>query len=332
MARHAIALPWLESALADATPGPWAGPARPDLEWLAGRGALHPRWERGWRSWLLAAAGLDPQLLRGLPAGPCIRSLGTGAAPHGHWFCATPVHLLTGLDHLRLAPSTHCELGADEAAALAASLRPAFAAAGLELHLQPGLDWLVASAAPLDAGTTEPADAVGCDLRDVLPSGPDGRRLRALGNELQMLLHEHPVNLARARRGQPAVNSLWFWGVGALDEPPPAARAADGALPALVADDAWLVGAWRLLGGTAEWRADPWRAFATGGCVASATRPLPAGADEAVARACRELRESLVAGGLDGLELLLGTRPVTLARAARWRFWRRPRPLAELLT
>jgi hypothetical protein len=35
-------------------------------------------------------------------------------------------------------------------------------------------------------------------------------------NELQMLLHDHPVNIAREARGEPAINSLWFWGGGKL--------------------------------------------------------------------------------------------------------------------
>jgi hypothetical protein len=34
--------------------------------------------------------------------------------------------------------------------------------------------------------------------------------------EIQMLLHSHPVNAAREARGEPAVNSLWFWGAGRL--------------------------------------------------------------------------------------------------------------------
>jgi hypothetical protein len=37
-------------------------------------------------------------------------------------------------------------------------------------------------------------------------------------NELQMLLHDHPVNQAREERGEPVINSLWFWGNGVLPE------------------------------------------------------------------------------------------------------------------
>jgi len=32
-----------------------------------------------------------------------------------------------------------------------------------------------------------------------------------------MLLHEHPVNAGREARGEPALNSIWFWGGGVID-------------------------------------------------------------------------------------------------------------------
>jgi hypothetical protein len=35
-------------------------------------------------------------------------------------------------------------------------------------------------------------------------------------NEIQMLLHDHPVNQAREARGERAINGLWCWGGGKL--------------------------------------------------------------------------------------------------------------------
>ncbi|MFO8025628.1 MAG: hypothetical protein R6U90_10795, partial [Thiohalophilus sp.] len=37
---------------------------------------------------------------------------------------------------------------------------------------------------------------------------------RRLMNEVQMLLHDHPVNQQRAAEGRLTVNSLWLWGGG----------------------------------------------------------------------------------------------------------------------
>jgi hypothetical protein len=33
-------------------------------------------------------------------------------------------------------------------------------------------------------------------------------------NEMQMFMHQHPVNAERMRQGRLAINSLWFWGAG----------------------------------------------------------------------------------------------------------------------
>ncbi len=33
-----------------------------------------------------------------------------------------------------------------------------------------------------------------------------------------MLLHEHPLNQLREARGEPAINSIWFWGGGTMPQ------------------------------------------------------------------------------------------------------------------
>ncbi|MEM7563224.1 MAG: hypothetical protein AAF353_09270 [Pseudomonadota bacterium] len=38
-------------------------------------------------------------------------------------------------------------------------------------------------------------------------------------NEIQMYLHQHPANQQRTSRGATAINSFWFYGAGALDQP-----------------------------------------------------------------------------------------------------------------
>ena len=40
-----------------------------------------------------------------------------------------------------------------------------------------------------------------------------------LVNELQMFMHQHPVNARRLRQGRLAINSLWAWGAGMAAQP-----------------------------------------------------------------------------------------------------------------
>jgi hypothetical protein len=63
-----------------------------------------------------------------------------------------------------------------------------------------------------------PEVALGRDLLEMLPAGAEGARWRALLNEAQVILHNHPVNAQRAARGAVAANSLWFWGGGLLPD------------------------------------------------------------------------------------------------------------------
>src|SRR6266852_2945104 len=77
--------------------------------------------------------------------------------------------------------------------------------------------WYVRLEKAPDMQTTPAAAARGAAIDEKLPSGPDAMRFHALMNEAQMLLHEHPVNAEREARGEPALNSIWFWGGGVID-------------------------------------------------------------------------------------------------------------------
>ena len=61
--------------------------------------------------------------------------------------------------------------------------------------------WALACPTDMECDTAEPVQVEGDDIRDRLPAGRDGAKIRKLTNELQMLLHEHPINIRRAARG-----------------------------------------------------------------------------------------------------------------------------------
>jgi hypothetical protein len=60
-----------------------------------------------------------------------------------------------------------------------------------------------------------PAAMAEMRLSDWWPQEDSLREWRRLLNEIQMVWHEHPVNIARAERGEMPINSLWLFG-GAL--------------------------------------------------------------------------------------------------------------------
>jgi hypothetical protein len=205
--------------------------AIPDLFWSAPATAQQPRDGRlpalasllakgrraagraaGLEAWLLARWGLADA-----GAAPYALLADGGAPGDAWWLCAEPCHMRVNLDHLTPIDATLFELARAEAEALAASLNRHFAPAGLVFFpLQPGR-WYARSAEPLVSPAPPLAAARGTRLEK--PAGAGGARCDAIANEIQMVLHDHGVNEARAARSALPVNAVWLWGGGRLRGP-----------------------------------------------------------------------------------------------------------------
>lgn len=138
-------------------------------------------------------------------------------AAAGAWLCADPAWVRSEAAGARLMSWPQGDVSADEAEALAATLRPLFGDAGAPLSIDTPSTWclyLLHAAPRVDFRA--PAEALGVDLVECLPAGDAGRAWRRLFNEAQIVLHAHPVNAARIAAGKRPVNALWFWGAGAL--------------------------------------------------------------------------------------------------------------------
>lgn len=130
------------------------------------------------------------------------------------WLRVDPVHLRVDTTKARLFGGYALGLEVDEAAALIARLNDFFAADGLELAAPAPDRWYLAlERAPTIE--THPLEAVaGRNVNPFLPTGADAPAWRSWLNEVQMLLHDAPVNAERAARGALPVNSVWPWGGG----------------------------------------------------------------------------------------------------------------------
>ncbi len=237
----------------------------PTLELLVARGRIARRPCESFERWLAQAFGLEGDAL---PAG-ALTALADDAQPgagDARRMRADPVHLLLTRERLVLVPSAAFSLTQDEADALCQTLNAHFAGT---LRLTPCAGhpgcWTAEVHGPALALDVPPLEAAGDDvdrhLRAQSDKGGagDAKRSHALLNELQMLLHAHPVNAAREARGELPVNSVWFWGAGALpprvegrwrtvsaDEPLAlglARLAAARGLPLAASADSWLDGA-----------------------------------------------------------------------------------------
>jgi len=214
----------------------------PALELLLARGRHAGRQGVLPERWLLERFGCADGPLAAGALTALADGAGSDAMPGAAcWSRADPVHLRVDRDRLTLVPGAAFELSGDEAAALGEALNAHFSP-GLAFYPLHPKRWC----ARLDAGQGPDAmpalEIAGEDVNAHLPSGEGARRWHALLNEIQMVLHDHPVNQARERKGEPAVNSVWLWGAGAL---PSGARAG---WRSVSADDPVALGLARLAG------------------------------------------------------------------------------------
>lgn len=126
-----------------------------------------------------------------------------------------PVHLETGADQLTLFPVACTGLNLEEAKALVASLNQRLEhndghyVVGdtdrwyLTVPHSPACDWVA------------PECVEGRDVLAFMPRGADGAIIGRLINDVQMVLHDHPLNESRRSRADPEINSVWPWGWGA---------------------------------------------------------------------------------------------------------------------
>ena len=171
-----------------------------------------------------------------LPAAALIREHLAGDAGDATWLNADPAWVQPDMTGVRLLACGSMPLDMDEAQAFQQALQPAFADAGLRLEISAPACWQLRL--PADMRVPDfvvPEQALGEDLYQHLPQGADGRAWRVLLNEVQVLLHQHPLNAARQSRGLAPVNSVWLWGAGRL----PARRS--GAFAGVAGNDALLL-------------------------------------------------------------------------------------------
>jgi len=174
--------------------------------------------------------------------------------------------------------------------------------------------------------TTEPARIVGGSVADALPQGPGAATLRRLGAEIEMWLHEHPVNAARARRDELSISTLWLWGGGA----PLAPRCTSGPLPRAFGSDSYLRGLWQLCGGEAQSLPQQLDApYAESVVLVAESGRMSL--EEVDRRFIAPAVEHLQRRAFERVSILANDRLLALSPGGRRKFWRRARPTLERL-
>lgn len=290
-------------------------------KWLSRSDLSEARSARSLLSEVLECLG-QPSPSTGLAA---MRMWGqTGDRPTVWIAAADPVYLEPRLDHLCLHTLRQPEVSKAELKALFDHLQDVlsedsgFGFARLAHH------GYLRSEKPIATAEIDAECVNGLAPNDFLPRGDSAATFRGLLSEIEMALHDHPVNVEREMQGKVPVNSLWIWGGGHAPE------IQDLSCRPLFADDPMLRGYWESVSGIV----DTWP-----GTIAACLEASTAGfvavvpvdeVDSGFYELClQELRAALLRGRLSCLTLIFadGLR-ATIRASHRLRFWR---PVSRLL-
>lgn len=218
------------------------GVAVPGLEYVARLGKRSAV-VSGWRAWLANRLGREREIASAAPATVAAFALAppaapaaviaTGSAPAATtpriaptvagvptsapatvWM-ATPVHLVAGLTNVHFDRRSVLHLPPEDLAAVESDFRRTFADTGFALRPLASGDFLLSGPEMPLAATLEPARSMGESIAHD-SRGAGAPALRRLGTEIEMWLHDHPLNDTRARRGELPITGLWLWGAGPM--------------------------------------------------------------------------------------------------------------------
>lgn len=311
----------------------WGGaPRLTALETVLTRGVL--RETSDWRAWMCHRANLPAKRVPVAAIARLARPAGARSTESGQWWLAQCVHLEAGVGRVYMS-AARSMLTPEEWNGLQLGFEATFAAAGYRLVDGLGSEAYLFSTADLECDTVDPARVLGGDVLGALPSGRDASVLKRLMTEIQMWLHDHPVNIAREARGVESVNALWIWGGGRLPT-----RAAITTLPVLRSDDAFLRGLWTLGGGANAELPDCLDAIDLAAADALVVSLASASGHETRAQSMRTLEHNWFApavaavrrGQLRCLQVHANDRLFQLTRSGLWRVWRGGRSWTEALS
>jgi hypothetical protein len=142
-----------------------------------------------------------------------LRAISDGLDANAQWLCADPLHLGVDVAHVYSLGNAYLELSIEEVEGYVESIN-SFLPADIQLVAPHPLRWYLRLPEPWDITCFYPDDILAKTLLDKMPQGKDRIKAINLFNEIQMLLHDHSLNMQRRSENKPTLDGLWLWGSG----------------------------------------------------------------------------------------------------------------------
>ncbi len=266
------------------------------------------------------------------PTTGAIAASALGLNDQGVHYRAAPVHLRADRDRVLVFAGEGLQINVTDAEELTRDFNALYSNDEIKLSYYED-QWVLSATQALGPDLPPLTRVAGRYLDAVMPADENARRWRQLLNEIQMFLHDHPINQRRMAAGELAVNGFWFWAGGAQQ---PLALRGNGQL---IGDNGLTQGVAALAGipiasekalravDDADFTVILWD---------RAERALMSGDAQGWLRALAEFDEQFGALLLEwlsmpGCKVILDTGSdvfTTSPGIARWRFWRQKQPLS----
>lgn len=189
----------------------------PSLERLLSKGMLCRHSAQEMEMWLCTAFNIEKQ--HNWPVAPLMLHIDEASLiTHAdYWMRADPVHLRIEQNHIMLADSQAFRVSEEEAQHITQSLNQDVGR-HYEFSLLPlrADRWYIRLHHSPQMQTHSLHQVTCKNINNFLPVGNESIMWHKIFNEVQMLLHEHPINQQRESRRELPINSIWFWGGGIM--------------------------------------------------------------------------------------------------------------------
>ena len=163
---------------------------------------------------LCRAVGIDPGAESDWPVAALSRALDEGSVRDTWHLRADPVHARAGLGEVTLLHPHELTISPPEATILTNAINTHFADEPWRIQALHPHRWYIECPTAPGVTTVALSRVTGSVVSELLPQGEQATYWRSVLNEIQMLLHTHPLNEKRSSERTLPVNSIWLWGIG----------------------------------------------------------------------------------------------------------------------
>ena len=193
-------------------------PNAPALHWFVHKGGYRSIKRNSFSNTLCELFGLLENEENDQPVASISRLIDSNQYPDGIWLRVDPIHVRADGNRLKLVDNSQFTLTQHDALELAGEINNLLKPYNLELEIPCPTRWYLKLNEDCHLKTKPIDSVIGENILSSMPTGDDKINFGQLMNDIQMTLHDLPINISRVEEKKLSINSVWLWGYGKLPD------------------------------------------------------------------------------------------------------------------